>query len=103
MISLELAQLLKKHGMEQFQTERQTTFTEAMLEVSIFEILDWLEKEKGINDFDIWKTDGGYLCTIEKYNPKNRFPNPMTEKSYEAEGKSRQEAFENAVIKVLES
>ena len=115
MISIKLAQALKEAGYPQDETflvkleypdgtaetlSRTHYLTHRQYEHTLyacpfeFKILDWLEKEHGLDIF-----------TIElNLNPEEPYMVHIdTGFIYTGTGKSRQEAFENAVLKVLEA
>ena len=83
MISLKLSTSLIRSGMKQ-----------AHKLSSEFEILDWLEKEKGKTDLELFiGLNGNWICQFDGGG--------LNGDEY-GEGKTPQEAFENAVLKVLE-
>ena len=81
MISLELAEELERAG---FYSK---SLVHIINDADIFKVLDFLEEKFGITDIEIFTTSGDIVCYLDTYN---------------ASGKTRAEAFESAVLKVLE-
>jgi hypothetical protein len=90
MISLKLVKALNKKD-----------FNKSEFEPTFFGVADWLEKEYKLNDCNIYKIPYGYHCVIEGYRDDGVGLEPLTKQSFIKKGKTRQQAFENAVLKVL--
>ena len=97
MISLKLAQALKAAGYPQEDDITQLYYFDDGTYIRLpseFEILDWLEKEKGIDQMILSRN----VCIFQSWSVNK----VCMELVAEAEGKSRSEAFESACLKILE-